>query len=289
MARAARERRRRFSQSTQTRRIAVDQQINGRRVRFATGGRSIDGDEPAAVLIHGAGCDRTVWQLQTRWMAHRGYRAAAVDLPGHGGSEGPALTGIAEMGAWLAETVDCLGLAPAHLLGHSMGSFVALEAAAQHPEVAASLTLLGVAAAMPVHGALLSAAAEGDPLAGRLITSWGVGSRARTGGHASPGMWLIGANMALLERSAAGVLAADLAACDAYDSAETAAARVRCPVTLVLGVEDRMTPERAARPLLEAFGEGLANAVRLDRTGHFMQLENTAAVREAISAALASS
>ena len=46
--------------------------------------------------------------------------------------------------------------------------------------------------AMPVHPALQAAADADDPLAGRLITSWGIGSRAHTGGHASPGMWLIG-------------------------------------------------------------------------------------------------
>ena len=63
-----------------------------------------------------------------------------------------------------------------------MGTFVALEAAAQRPEVARSLVLLGTAGAMPVHPALQSAADADDPVAGRLITSWGIGSRAHTGG-----------------------------------------------------------------------------------------------------------
>jgi len=260
--------------------------IDGKRVRYATGGRSLGGDEPAVVLVHGAGCDRTVWQLQTRWIAHHGHRAAALDLPGHGGSDGPALTNITEMAAWLAETVKSLGLAPAHLLGHSMGSFVALEAAAQHPEIARSLILLGVAATIPVHPELLSAATDDDPLAGQLITSWGVGSRARNGGHASPGMWLIGSNISLLERSASGVLATDLAACQVYDRAETAAAQVKCPVTLLLGSEDKMTPARAAQPLTQAFGEGLANVIQLHQVGHFMQVESPTAVRQAISSAL---
>ncbi len=260
--------------------------INGKRVRYATGGRSINGDEPAVVLVHGAGCDRTTWQLQTRWIAHHGWRVAALDLPGHGGSDGVPLGSITEMGDWLAETVEALGLAPAHLLGHSMGSLAALEAAAQRPEVACSLILLGVGAAMPVHPALQAAATNNEPLASQLITSWGIGSRAHTGGHASPGMWLVGANLSLLERCRPGVLANDLAACDAYDGAEVAAAQVKCPVTLVLGSEDKMTPNRAAQPLIDAFGESFVNVVRLDRVGHFMQSENPAAVREAIRAAL---
>ena len=261
--------------------------IDGRVVRCATGGRSLDGDQPAVVLVHGAGSDRTVWQLQTRWIAHHGYRAAAVDLPGHGGSDGPARATIAEMGAWLAGTVEALGLAPAHLVGHSMGTFVVLEAAAQAPSSVRSLVLLGTAGAMPVHPALQAAADADDPVAGRLITSWGIGSRAHTGGHASPGMWLIGGNTSLLDRSPPGVLASDLAACARYDGATAAAARVQCPVTLVLGREDKMTPNRAAAGLIDAFGDGRARVMYLDRVGHFLQIESPIRVREAIAEALA--
>ena len=263
----------------------METRIDGRMVRCATGGRSLDGDEPSVVLVHGAGGNRTVWQLQTRWIAHHGYRAAAVDLPGHGGSDGPAPGSIAEMGAWLAATVDSLGLAPAHLVGHSMGTFVVLEAAAQRPEVARSLVLLGTAGAMPVHPALQAAADADDRMAGRLITSWGIGSRAHTGGHASPGMWLIGGNTSLLDRARPGVLAGDLAACAAYDGAEAAAARVQCAVTLVLGREDKMTPNKRAAAMIDAFAD--ARTVYLDRVGHFLQIESPIPVRRAIAEALA--
>lgn len=265
----------------------MEKLIDGRIVRCATGGRSLDGDEPAVVLVHGAGGDRTVWQLQTRWFAHHGYRAAAVDLPGHGGSDGPSPATIGEMGEWLASTIEALGLAPAHLVGHSMGTFVVLEAAAGHPEAVRSLVLLGTAAAMPVHPALQAAADADDRVAGRLITSWGIGSRAHTGGHASPGMWLIGGNTSLLDRAPPGVLASDLAACQRYDSAEAAAARVQCPVTLVLGREDKMTPNRRAAGMIEALGADRASTVYLDRVGHFLHIESPIRVRQAIAEALA--
>ena len=258
--------------------------IDGRVVRGATGGRGLDGDEPPVVLVHGAGGDRTVWQLQTRWIAHHGYRAAAMDLPGHGGSDGPPLATVEEMGQWLATTVDALGLAPAHLVGHSMGTFVVLEAAAQRPAVARSLVMLGTAGSMPVHPALQAAADADDPIAGRLITSWGIGSRAHVGGHASPGMWLIGGNTSLLDRARPGVLAGDLEACNRYDGAEAAAARVQCSVTLVLGREDRMTPNKRAAAMIEAFADG--RTVYLDKVGHFLQLEQPIPVRQAIAEAL---
>ncbi len=155
----------------------MDITITGANVRYATGGREGGGNDPVVVLVHGAGMDRTVWQLQTRWLAHRGFRPVAVDLPGHGHSDGPALETIADLADWLATFVDHLGVGPAHLVGHSMGALAVIETAARHPEATASIVLLGVASSMPVHPDLLAAAANNDPVAGQLITSWGIGAR----------------------------------------------------------------------------------------------------------------
>ncbi len=263
----------------------MERSIDGRTVRYATGGRNHDGDEPAVVLVHGAGGDRTVWQMQTRWLSHHGYRAAAVDLPGHGGSDGPAVQTIEGMGDWLARTVEALDLAPAHLVGHSMGTFVVLEAAARYPDSVRSVVMLGTAGAMPVHPELQAAADADDSRAARMIASWGIGSRAHVGGHASPGMWLIGGTISLLDRSSPGTLGSDLAACGQYRNALTAAARVDCPVTVILGTEDRMTPNRTAAEMIAAFAD--ATVVYLDRVGHFLQIESPIEVRRAIATALA--
>ena len=58
--------------------------LDGKTVRYANGGRAHDPALPGVVLVHGAGMNRTVWQLQTRYLAHHGFRVAALDLPGHG-------------------------------------------------------------------------------------------------------------------------------------------------------------------------------------------------------------
>ena len=122
-----------------TLRAGMEFSLDGRTVRYANGGRAHDPALPAVVLVHGSGMNRTVWQLQTRYLAHHGFRVAAIDLSGHGGSSGPALASIPEMGAWLAEVIDALDLGPAHVVGHSMGTFIGIEAAAQRPETVASL------------------------------------------------------------------------------------------------------------------------------------------------------
>jgi pimeloyl-ACP methyl ester carboxylesterase len=256
--------------------------VDGRSVNAATGAVPVEPDstDPLVVLLHGAGMDRSVWSQQTRFLAHHGYRAIAVDLPGHGESEGPALGSIPDLAAWVAALATELG-GSLHLVGHSMGSLVALEAAAHQPASVASIVLLGVAATMPVHPDLQAAANADDVKAARLITSWAHGSRQHVGENPTPGLWMLGGTQALLERCAPGVLSSDLSACSAYGSGVETAALVSCPVTLVLGSGDKMTPRRAAEPLVGAFPDR-ADVVELPGTGHMMMQEEPGAVRQAI-------
>src|SRR5262245_65945027 len=101
--------------------------VDGRRVYAATGGRPFDPARPVTVFLHGAGCDHTVWQLPARWFAWHGYSVLAVDLPGHGRSEGPPLTSMADLGAWVGRLLDAAGVAPAALDGPSRGAAIARE------------------------------------------------------------------------------------------------------------------------------------------------------------------
>ena len=71
--------------------------VGGKRVRASTGGAPITDDKPLIVFAHGVSCDRTVWSMVTRAFAHHGYSVLAVDLPGHGASEGPPLPSVEAM------------------------------------------------------------------------------------------------------------------------------------------------------------------------------------------------
>lgn len=257
--------------------------VDGATAHASTGGVEVHGDGPVVVLIHGAGMDGTVWQLQTRYLGHRGNRAVAVDLPGHGGSDGDALGSIDELAAWLLRFVGAACLAdsgPVHLVGHSMGTFIALEVAARHPDLVASITLCGTATGMPVHPELLRAADEDIPAAAALMAAWGHAKPAHVGSNPTPGLWMVGGARALVENSRPGVLATDFRACMAYDGAETAAERVRCPATVVIGLGDKMTPAKSGRTLAAALPS--AHTVELADTGHSMMTEHPRAVKQAI-------
>jgi len=255
-------------------------EVDGLGVHASTGGVIPDSDDPIIVLVHGAGADSTVWQLQTRYLAHRGFRAVAVDLPGHGTSEGDAIESIPEMGRWLGCFLDSLEWRPVTLVGHSMGSFVVLEVAAAKPELVSSIVLFGTATAMPVHPDLLAKAADDVEGAAALMAAWGHGRPAHIGLNPTPGMWMIGGQRALVERSSPGALATDLHACVNYEGAGEAAALVQAPATVVIGHGDKMTPPKSGRALAALLGE--VSIVELAGTGHDMMFENPRAVRNAI-------
>lgn len=220
--------------------------------------------------------DGTVWQFQTRYFAHHGYSVVAVDLPGHGRSRGIPADDIAASAVWVGELLDAAEVSEASLVGHSMGGLIALRTAATQPERVSRLALLGVAAQMPVNPDLLTAAARDDHLAYDLVASWSHAHPAHTGGHPTPGLWMMGSTIRLLERNRPGVLHADLSACDGYDSAVGDAADVRCPTLLLLGEADQMTRPRVAEPLARAIGD--CRVVTLPGAGHMSLVERPNAV-----------
>src|SRR4051795_8355708 len=129
--------------------------VDGLDTFVATGGKEFDASQPTVVLLHGAGFDHTAWALHSRWFAHHGYSVLAPDLPGHGRSSGAPLATIAEMADWTAALLDAAGATEARLVGHSMGSLIALETAARHPTKVSALYLIATAATMIVGPGLL--------------------------------------------------------------------------------------------------------------------------------------
>ena len=165
--------------------------VNGIDTFIATGGRPFDPALPAVAMLHGAGFDHSTWALHSRWFAHHGYGVLAPDLPGHGRSSGAPLSSIAEMADWTAALLDASGATKAWLVGHSMGSLIALETAARHPAKVTALSLIGTAAIMTVGPDLLKAAEANDHAAIDMVSIWGLGFKAELGGSLAPGLRLL--------------------------------------------------------------------------------------------------
>ena len=245
--------------------------VDGADAFVATGGRDFNPDLPLVVFIHGAGLDHSVWALHSRWFAYHGFSVLAVDLPGHGKSGGAPLQSIGAIADWIVHLLDAAGAADSRLIGHSMGSLIALDAAARHRDRISSIALIGAAAAMPVHQDLLAAAAANSQDAIDMVNLWGHGGPAIMGGSLAPGLWMIGAAQRVLQKARPGVLHNDLAACNAYAEGLSAASKVMCPATLVLGQRDAMTPLSAGKKLGAAIAG--ASLTVLKGAGHMLMAE----------------
>src|SRR4030088_509670 len=245
--------------------------VKGTDTFVATGGPQFDTSQPTIVLLHGAGFDHTIWALHSRWFAHHGYGVLAPDLPGHGRSSGAPLPGIAEMADWTAALLDASGATQARLIGHSMGSLIALEAAARHPAKVSALSLIGTAATMTVGPDLLKAAEANDHSAVDMVSIWGLGFQAELGGSLAPGLWMHYGAQRVLEQCRPGVLFNDLFACNAYQGALAAAAQIKIPTTLILGERDMMTPAKAGKTLAAALPNSRTAVLR--GAGHMMMVE----------------
>lgn len=103
---------------------------------------SVAGEGPALVLIHGVGMNRSVWAPQVDAL-QLCFRVVSYDMLGHGGSRLPeASPALDEYAGQLAALLDHLQIDAAHVVGHSMGSLIALEFALQYPQRVASVVAL---------------------------------------------------------------------------------------------------------------------------------------------------
>jgi alpha-beta hydrolase superfamily lysophospholipase len=101
--------------------------VNEHDVYCYTNSREIDPAKPSIVFIHGSGMDHCVWTLASRHFARHGNNVISVDLPGHGRSGGAPLSAIEAMADWVIAVLDTLNIEQAALVGHSLGSLIALE------------------------------------------------------------------------------------------------------------------------------------------------------------------
>ena len=112
---------------------------------------------PPVVFVHGFGCALSDWDAQVAHFSPR-HQTIAIDLRGHGDSEGSAADcSIERYGADVAELMRTLGLPPAVLVGHSMGCRVVVEAALQAPERSAAVVLVDGSQFAPGMAAVLKA------------------------------------------------------------------------------------------------------------------------------------
>ncbi|WP_216870567.1 alpha/beta fold hydrolase [Modestobacter excelsi] len=138
-------------------------EINGSSVFYREFG---EGGNPPLFLVHGLYSDSSAVQSLATALAAR-FRVIAPDMLGHGHSAHPSQFSLADQGRTLNELVAALGYESATLMGVSMGSYIAAQAAILDPSRTSRLLLIVPKA----HGTTSSVAAYAQRKGFDLVTA----------------------------------------------------------------------------------------------------------------------
>jgi pimeloyl-ACP methyl ester carboxylesterase len=98
----------------------------------------VAGEGPTVLCVHGWPELAGSWRHQVAHLSARGYRVAAMDVRGYGGSSVPAEVErytLRELAGDVAAVVEALGDGPVVLVGHDWGAPIVWNAAVIHPTV----------------------------------------------------------------------------------------------------------------------------------------------------------
>ena len=218
---------------------------------------------PPVVLIHCAGGSHLSWSMEMR--RQNNLQVIAVDLPGHGRSEGIALQSIEGYVQKLFDFLESLKIHRALLVGHSMGGAIALSAAAKQPGMVAGLGLISTAAFLGTETGILEHLSThfGFSRAIQLIQEKSFGSQTDPA--------LVKRVMEPLAKTRPGVLFSDWAACAQFDL-RNELEMIQVPAWVAVGAEDRITPPACSYFLADRLPDAVLQVV--PNAGHMVPQEN---------------
>jgi pimeloyl-ACP methyl ester carboxylesterase len=221
-----------------------------------------DLSRPPVILIHGAGGHHLFWPPQVRRMHDQ--RIFAVDLPGHGKSEGIGHHTIDDYTNEILEFIKALKLNGVVLVGHSMGSAIALNAAILSPKNVLGLCLMGGGARLRVSPALLQSASEPSTFkaAVQLMINYSFSPQANSR--------LTELAAQRMEEVRPSVLYGDFLACNSFNLTGQLS-QVSAPTFILCGALDKMVPVKYSEILRDNI-KGARMEIMPD-VGHMFMLE----------------
>ena len=249
-------------------------QVGRSQIHFVEQGPSPASHLPPIVFIHGAGGSHQVW-LQQLVVLGRRRRAIAVDLPGHGDSNGSGADRIEAYCDIVRGFITALGLDRIVMVGHSMGGAITQSIALAYPGLLAAIVLAGTGVRLRVQPQIL-AALRGDArraveMIAKLVYVSGTPAE------------VLKQDADAMLRTSIPVIEGDLLACDAFDLMEQAKA-VSLPALVICGTDDLVTPPKYAEYLHSQINGSQLQLV--PNAGHMVMLEQPDEVSRGIEAFL---
>lgn len=211
-------------------------------------------------LIHGAGGNLYHWPPGLRRLpAHDVY---ALDLPGHGKSEGPGRDSIEAYVQVVHDWAQALALPPFVIAGHSMGGAIAQTFALRYPHMLKGMILVATGARLRVHPDILNGIRSDMNQVATLLSSWAYGQKATPEQKRQ--------FIRQFNSIDPDVMYNDWAACNVFDIRQELP-EIALPTLVVAGSMDKMTPEKYGRYLTEQLPN--ADFALIEGGGHMLMQE----------------
>jgi len=250
-------------------------EVENKKVFSSDVGQSFNKNKHTVILLHGSGQSHVVWSLTDQYLSDQGYNVFALDLPGHGNSEGESLNSIEEIAEWLEKVVIKIGIQNLTILGHSQGCLIALEYINRFPKKIKKLIFVAGSYEIPVNKSLIDLAHSGNMESLNLMMKWGYGySKQFIGGN--PLQKILDSPREIRE-----VLAIDLIACNNYKNGINALKKIMCPSLFIFGELDKMIKLEKGKEFSKLVTDSKTHIIQ--DCGHMVILENAFEMREKIA------
>lgn len=236
--------------------------VENRKISFRTGASGFRPERRTLVFIHGSGGSHADWERQITGLEGT-FNIAALDMPGHGRSQGPAIQDVFEYVDFIKAFLDTAGIMTPVLIGHSLGAAICMGFAIRHGSRAAAIVPVGGGVKMPVNTLILDGLKDNPVETIATIAKFSVAraNRERLSGH------LVSA----ISMTDPATTRGDFLACDALDITD-AVTTITIPTLIICGEEDKMTPPAMSEYLHHNIPGSRFH--RIPSAGHFAMLEN---------------
>jgi pimeloyl-ACP methyl ester carboxylesterase len=221
-------------------------------------------------MVHGAGGRAQIWQNQIVRL-DKSINALALDLPGHGDTEGNGRSHISLYAQWLVDILKTIFDQPIFLMGHSMGGAIVQEVAVASPGCLEGIVLVGTGARLKVAPMFLDGLR--DNFEETLEAVMGFAYAPETARS------IVEQGKEIMIRAGSKVVYNDFLACDRFDSRQVLA-QIHLPCLVLCGDKDNLTPLKLSEALKESI-EGSTLKIIPD-AGHMVMIERYEEMNEAV-------
>ncbi len=217
---------------------------------------------PPFLFIHGAGGSSLGWHTRLRRMPER--TVFALDLPGHGKSEGEGCQSLISYAQVILDFIQAVGVYKTILVGHSLGGMIALQTALLSPDRVAGLVVVSSSTECPIPQEIIQDLL--NPITYKQSMDWLV---ERLVGSSTDRKW-VDATRQAVEQTRRGVLYGDLLACHSSDLSRQIQ-NILTPTLICSGDMDRFFPPRASRKMAKVIPGARLECI--PGAGHLIPLE----------------